>query len=310
MFSTPYKAVFILRRSWWNYINWISPLWIHSPLWLLLLQAHLSCDSCAAKRNVLTAECTVKHNDTAVLTAVARGPVVYQLWGYSLAMWTANMNHITCHSTLLQTWTSRGFLSPCVLPIGSPPRRPFYLSLPIQLSHRLVPTPLAWLGGRVFPFVHSHPHGRGGTTYTQRLPVFILSLIRAQLAGSRHGPCSCSHTPAVMTSPLSAITALCLILALCLSLFIMSFLTFFVVASDISFITEAVSCRLCPAGQTERLHDGGRVSPGRGDIKKWEELIWVSKHLIKKLPPSEALQAACGVSGAELLSSSSGNESF
>lgn len=94
-------------------------------------------------------------------------------------------------------------------------------------------------------------------TQSQRLPVFILSLIRAQLAGSRHGPCSCSHMPAVMTSPLSAITALCLILPLCLSLFIMAFLTFFVVACDISFITEAVSCRLCRVGQTERLHEEG-----------------------------------------------------
>lgn len=49
---------------------------------------------------------------------------------------------------------------------------------------------------------------------------------------------------------------------------------------------------------------------GGEHVKKWEELIWVSKHLIKKLPPSEALQAACGASRAERLSSSKGNESF
>ena len=44
--------------------------------------------------------------------------------------------------------------------------------------------------------------------------------------------------------------------------------------------------------------------------ERGEELIWVSKHLIKKLPPSKALQAARGASGAEPLRSSSGNESL
>lgn len=44
------------------------------------------------------------------------------------------------------------------------------------------------------------------------------------------------------------------------------------------------------------------MTGGGGDGVSREELIWVSKHLIKKLPASEALQAAArGASGAEPL---------
>lgn len=78
------------------------------------------------------------------------GLQVYQLRSSSSAVRTANMNRSICHCALsrpeqagaflitLSTANQRLKLSPQI-----PLRKPFYLLLPIQLSHRLVPTPLA-----------------------------------------------------------------------------------------------------------------------------------------------------------------------
>lgn len=265
------------RRPWWKEANWMSRLWVHSPLWLLLpLQAHLGCDCAAAERDLLM-------RSEQQLSQLLKEVLWWwgQLHEQSLALPPTNQRLQAAH---LRS-----------------PRRPLCLLLPIQL----VPTPLAWLGGRVCPFVHSHPHGSGGTTLSNTVSTCVCARIHpGSLAGSRHGPCSVL-TCAGMTSPPSTVTTLCLLLSLCL--FIMS-LDYFLYHSGCALQA------FYHAGVKQKGHMTEGVSvlarDKRGDVRKWEELIWVSKYLINKLPLSEALQAACGASGAERLSSCSGNESF
>lgn len=130
-------------------------------------------------------------------------------------LWTAR----TCHCTLPQIWTSRGFFFFFYQPVscqsgGSGPHLRLPQSPPealLPVAAHLVQPParshsISLIKGRVCPFVHSHPHGRRGTTHSNAAYRCLLSLIRAQLAGSRDRPCSCSHTPAAMTSPLSSST--------------------------------------------------------------------------------------------------------
>lgn len=147
MEKTPYE---VALKTWSSDLNGISLLSFCSPLWFPRLQGHLRC-GCPG---TLTVECAVKINDnglllsaTTILTAGARRPAVHQLCRSSSAAWTANVNHSTC--TLFRPERARAFLitlrtanhglklSPQI-----PIRKPFYLSLPVQLSHRLVPTPL------------------------------------------------------------------------------------------------------------------------------------------------------------------------
>lgn len=176
---------------------------------------------------------------------------------------------------------------------------------------------ISLIKGRVCPFVHSHPHGRRGTTHSNAAYRCLLSLIRAQLAGSRDRPCSCSHTPAAMTSPLSSSTDSS---TLSPFLFILSFcyqVTFPLTHKHTQKERERAGCdSVCLAGLTAQIAHlrqkgcmyestsalGWDNDRRGGDGVSREELIWVSKHLIKKLPASEALQAAaCGASGAEPL---------
>lgn len=137
---------------------------------------------------------------------------------------------------------------------------------------------ISLIKGRVCPFVHSHPHGRRGTTHSNAAYRCLLSLIRAQLASSRDRPCSCSHTPAAMTSPLSSSTDSS---PLSPFLFILSFcyqVTFPLTHKHTqkerereSWLWLSVSSRLnCTdrSLKTERMHVREHVSPR---MRQWQE---------------------------------------
>lgn len=124
----------------------------------------------------------------------------------------------------------------------------------------------------------------------------LLSLTRAQLAGSRVWLRSCSHMPTVMTP------------ALLSAVFWPSFLRphftgFPAWITHMSWMGRRVGGALSPhRRQWQEEEEGEKEMRRRG--MNW---FWVSKRLIKTLPSSESLQA---VHGARLLSSSLGNETF
>lgn len=164
-----------------------------------------------------------------------------------------------------------------------------------------------------------------GEQHSQTAYLCLLSLIRAQLAGSRVWLWSCSHMPTVMT-PTLLFALFCCSFFCCASLLSVTF------PHDISshkhkgrhlllrpYFTGCTAwiAHLCWKGR----HVRRAISPHR---RQWQEeeigdeemrrrgmnWFWVSKRLIKKLPSPESLQAERGAGGAELLASSLGNESF
>lgn len=211
-----------------------------------------------------------------------------------------NINHRICHCLLLRPEppangsdsTSQGFLSSFALPIKSwSPHlslsSPDSLNPPealLPVAAHLVQPPacshsISLIRKRVWPFVHNHPHGTGTNILQHSTYLCLLSLIRAQLAGSRDRPSSCSHMPAVMTSPSSSNTAVALFchfvsffslrlfLPLC---FQWHFHNFPSHREKTGYYSGCVLQAL-PHGsllKTERMHVGGCVSSHR---RQWQE---------------------------------------
>lgn len=147
--------------------------------------------------NVLTIGYVLKYNETlkftqvvaAVLTAVARRPVVSALkWIFDRLTWTAvlvtvcssDLNHLlmalTPQAGLFYhpvSCQSKAEILTSVSLFPWLPKSPGGPSTCRCLSSS--PTPLAWLGKRVCPFVHSHPHGRRVTTHSNTVPTCVYS---------------------------------------------------------------------------------------------------------------------------------------
>lgn len=126
-----------------------------------------------------------------------------------------------------------------------------------------------------------------GEQHTQTAYLCLLSLIRAQLAGSRGRLWSCSHMPTVMIQP----RALMLLFALfCHSFLLFYFFVTLTFPPDISWHTKRVryySDHILQAlthgsltwdgnrGMLEETMTGGGERR-RGDVRDGNELIWVS----------------------------------
>lgn len=149
------------------------------------------------------------------------------------------MSSITCHCTVFspeRAWAfnhSASYQPEAPSPLTSDPPEAL---LPVA-AHPACSHSISLIRGKSVPFCSQSSTRKQGENIVKHKHAFVLSLIQAQLAGSRHGPCSVL-TCAGMTSPLSTVTTLRLLPSLCL--FIMSLYT----DSDVSFITEAVPRRL------------------------------------------------------------------
>ncbi len=291
----------------------VSLFWVHSPVCLLPLQGHLSWDSVTLSQPLTRLRIGI--GDSVSCSA--------QAWSLSalkllLKLWTR-------HCLLLRP--EQAFYHPVSCQsqadvLTSDSLNPLEALQPVAahlFQHQLVPTPLAWLEEEsALLFIVIHMEDGEQRSQTQCRPVSALTHASSISRLQRQRPLLFSHagwndfTSELQRLILPHSVSFCGFVS-----FLSSCLPLLVASCDISSCTQK---KVVSAGFTTWIthfrqtgcmlrlsQPSNDTTTGERDVMKLEELIWVSKHLIKKLPWWEALRAARGASRAELLSSISGN---